>query len=322
MNEDEGRASNLAAADIFCDWFDVGVVRNRPYSYDASLVCTSDLTDRHWFLPGLLPWLEEDVIRNRGEAARQELLARALVFFLDYTTTLEIKIVNRAVTTIALDELGMGIPQQIKMAGLQLYTDEAYHAVISADVSNQIAKRYTIGNRDVSDERVFKLSALIHAVDEEYRSLAWFVVGFVSETVITKEFLTIAESTIVEPVLNMLRDHLSDELKHTQYFSHVFHYIWERSSDSQKKFIGQFLPTVIWEFFRLHSSWLLNNLLLIGIDHSNAFLIHERLQTDALHRKRAQTGSAATFAALRRSGYLKSSYNLKKLIDAGILNGR
>lgn len=321
MSEHDMALTEAAATAIFDDWDTGASVRHRANTYDLSDLTHEDLMDRHWFVPGMLPWLKESAVEGRGEAARQELLARSLVFFLDYTTLLETKIVNRAISTVIGDSLGMNLSPEIKMTGLKLYTDEAYHALISADVANQVGRRYGIQNRDPCQDRIDRLYHLVNEVEEPFRELAWFVVGFVSETVITKEFLVISKSTIVKPVFNMLRDHLEDELKHSAYFSHLFDLIWNRSSESKQRFISDFLPSVIWEFFRLHESWLFENLLLVGVDSVDARVIHEQLQGEDKHRLRAKAGCTATLTALRRSGYLTIPYNIKKLEQAGFING-
>ncbi|KAF7956304.1 hypothetical protein AWV80_38565 [Cupriavidus sp. UYMU48A] len=77
------------------------------------------------------------------------------------------------------------------MDALRIYTDEGYHAVMSADVAHQVAEIYKI-NLDVRQfSRIRRLESLANYF--QYKYLGWFLIGFVSETVITKEFTKFKE---------------------------------------------------------------------------------------------------------------------------------
>lgn len=303
---------------VFSDWDDVSTVRTRPNAYDLSGWKQGD-EHKDWFVPVATPWLADEAVQCHGDAVRQAILARYLVMFLDYTTELETRIVNRSIITIAHDRIGFGLSPELKLTGLQLYSDEAYHAVMSAAVANQVSNIYCITNREPASERVRNIRALVSTADPAYTELAWFVVGFVSETVITKEFLKISKATVYAPVYRMLRDHLADELKHSLYFSHLFTIVWQGASEAQKRFMSSFIVQAIYEFFRLHETWLFDNLTIVGVDAASARIIHGRQQGSAPHRARARAGCTATITAMKRSGFFKEPVNVKLFADAGLI---
>lgn len=307
------------ALQVFSDWNDAATVRTRPNAYDLSGWTQGGEQHKDWFVPAATPWLADEAVHCHGDAVRQAILARYLVMFLDYTTELETRIVNRAITTIAHDRIGLGLSPALKLTGLKLYADEAYHAVMSAEVANQVSAIYGIANREVASERVRNIRALVNTVEPVHTELAWFVVGFVSETVITKEFLKISKATVYAPVYRMLRDHLEDELKHSLYFSHLFTIVWQGASDAQKTFMSGFIVQAIYEFFRLHETWLFENLKCVGVDAASAWLIHERQQGHAPHRARARAGCTATITAMKRSGFFKDPMNVKRFAEAGLI---
>uniref|UniRef100_A0A7C2BBV6 Aminobenzoate oxygenase n=1 Tax=Pseudomonas graminis TaxID=158627 RepID=A0A7C2BBV6_9PSED len=304
---------------VFGDWDEASTVRTQPYAYDLSGWTREGEQHKDWFVSTALPWLADDAVHSRGEDVRQELLARYLVMFLDYTTELETRIVNRSIVTIAHDRVDFGLSAPLKLTGLKLYADEAYHAVMSAAVANQVSAIYGINNREITSERVQNIRALADAVDPVHAELAWFVIGFVSETVITKEFLKISKATIYTPVYLMLRDHREDELKHSLYFSNLFSIIWQRASKAQQTFISTFIIHAIYEFFRLHKTWLYESLRCVGIDDSSAEIIHERQQGVFPHRARAKAGCTATITAMKRSGFFKDPLNVERFVEAGLL---
>jgi hypothetical protein len=124
------------------------------------------LETRHWFPPAFLPYLAHPVIQAAGSACVARLSANHLVHFLDYTTLLEHRIVNRAVETIVHGELPAYVPTRMKNAALQLYTDEGYHALFSNQLAEQIAAFYGITGRPVMPLRITRLNALIARTPE------------------------------------------------------------------------------------------------------------------------------------------------------------
>lgn len=219
----------------FSAWDKTASVRSKFSDYDCSILTKQSLKEKTWFFPAALSFLSHPALPKLSTALEQELLARNLILFLEYTTLLEHKIVNRSVEFIAHDLLPVPIPRLQRANALKLYTDEGFHAVISADVAAQVADVYGLGSDQKNFSRIVQLEKLAAGFDKKFCSLGWFLIGFVSETVITKEFLRMGKSTIVKPVYNMLRDHLEDEWAHSRYFSAMFAYVWKGSAYQQVK---------------------------------------------------------------------------------------
>ena len=119
------------------DWDTKASVRTdrSPYTLPADL--EHQLGERHWFVPDFMPYLDHPDIVLAGPSVVRRLEANQLVYFLDYTTVLEHKLVNRSVETLIHDELGVPVPCAVKTAALQLYTDEGYHALFSIKSPNR-----------------------------------------------------------------------------------------------------------------------------------------------------------------------------------------
>jgi len=243
------------------------------------------------------------------------------VHFLDYTTLLEHRIVNRAVETIIHGELPAYVPQRMKTAALQLYTDESYHALFSNQLAEQISGLHGIANRPAMPRRIARLNALIARTHEKHRALAWFLLGFVSETIIARELLDACRETLVSCVNDMLRDHLADEARHSRYFSEVFHYLWITLNGRQRLFTARTLLEIIETFFEADERWLHQSLFGAGIADS---AINEILagMTDAqTTRQRTRAGAAPTLDALDKAGFFASPNNRKLFAKAGLIDG-
>ena len=196
------------------DWDNRAAVRTSTHDYQLPDDVQQQLESRYWFPPDFLPYLSHPAIQAAGRDVLHRLTANHLVHFLDYTTLLEHRIVNRAVEVIVHRELPIHVSQAMKHAALQLYTDEGYHALFSNRLADQIAGFYGIIGRPAMPKRIARMNALIARTSEKNRPLAWFLLGFVSETIIARELLEVCRNSLVSSVNDMLRDHLADEARH------------------------------------------------------------------------------------------------------------
>jgi hypothetical protein len=243
------------------------------------------------------------------------------VHFLDYTTLLEHRIVNRAVEVIVHRELPIYVPLPMKHAALQLYTDEGYHALFSNRLAEQIANFYGITGRPAIPQRITRLNALIARTPEKNRALAWFLLGFVSETIIARELLDVCRDSLVSSVNDMLRDHLADEARHSRYFAEAFHYFWLSMNTRQRTFASRTLLEIIGTFFEADERWLQQSLRGVGIADSDVMEIVGGMTTVHANRARARSGAIATLDALRKAGFFALPYNQKLFAKAGLIDG-
>lgn len=304
------------------DWDKKSSVRTKKNAFllPSTMELELELETKDWFPPAFLPYLNHPLIKKTGKATTQRLSANHLVYFLDYTTILEHKIVNRSVEILVHGELGIAIPQQMKTAALQLYTDEGYHALFSDIIAEQVARLYTIKNRHTQPHRITRILTLVDRTDQEHIALAWFFVGFVSETIIAKELLCITRNTLVSSVYQMFKEHLEDEARHSRYFSEVFHYLWSAIDATQHRFAADLLLDIILIFFEDDAEWLAKSLMSVGIPSSSAAEVIISVQDSQAHIQRARAGATATLLAMKKSGFFDLDYNQQLFIEAGLID--
>ncbi|MEB0044006.1 MULTISPECIES: diiron oxygenase [unclassified Pseudomonas] len=303
------------------DWDARASVRTSKNSYLLPSDLEHQLQTRHWFPPAFLPYLSHPTIKQAGPSIVHRLTANHLVYFLDYTTLLEHRIVNRSVETIVHDELGVNIPQRMKTAALQLYTDEGYHALFSNTLAEQIASLYGIAQRPVMPQRISRLNNLLGQTPDRHKALAWFLVGFVSETIIARELLDICRDTLVSGVQEMLRDHLADEARHSRYFSEVFHYLWLTLNSSQRTFAARLLLDILLIFFEVDERWLKDSLRSVALEETCIANILADLTGLQALTQRARSGAGATLHALNQAGFFDLPYNQQLFTQAGLVDG-
>ncbi|WP_434709154.1 diiron oxygenase [Pseudomonas sp. R1-1] len=302
------------------DWESRASVRSSTHDYLLPDDVAAQLQTRHWFPPAFIPYLAHPAIQAAGLDVQHRLSANHLVHFLDYTTLLEHRIVNRAVEVIVHRELPVFVPLAMKHAALQLYTDEGYHALFSNRLAEQIAGFYGISGRPALPKRIARLNALIARTPEKHRPLAWFLLGFVSETIIARELLDVCRDSLVSSVSDMLRDHLTDEARHSRYFAEVFHYLWLSMLSRQRTFVSRTLLEIIGIFFEADERWLQQSLRGAGIAETDVMEIVSGMATVQANRARARSGAIATLDALRKAGFFALPHNQTLFARAGLID--
>ena len=302
------------------DWDNKASVRTRRDHYRLPDDLEQQLSSRDWFPPAFIPYVEHPLVRQAGRAVAQRLAANHLLYFLDYTTMLEHRVVNRSVETIIHGELAVPIPRRMKTAALQLYTDEGYHALFSNEVAEQIANLYGIDDRQ-PPRRINRLLSTIDAASPMDRPLAWLLLGFVSETIIARELLAITRNTLVCTVYRMLRNHLEDEARHSRYFSEVFQYLWSVLDSTQRDLAAGMLLHIIGLYFEPDDSWLLRSLASVGFDNQSSRQIVSGLLLPGAHARRVRCGAVSTFAAMSDAGFFDNGHYRQLFSQAGFIDG-
>ncbi|SEM82065.1 P-aminobenzoate N-oxygenase AurF [Pseudomonas sp. ok272] len=303
------------------DWHHKASVRSSPSTYQLEDDIERQLETRDWFPPAFLPYLRHPTLAGAAPSIRHRLTANHLVYFLDYTTVLELQVVNRSVATLIHRQLGIIIPERMKTAALQLYTDEGYHALFSNQLAEQIARRYAIAYRPATPRRIERLLALIENIHESYKAHGWFLLGFISETIIARELLSVPRDSLVSSVQQMLTDHLADEARHSRYFCEVFSYLWLTLNNRQRLFTARFLLDAIQVFFEIDEQWLSKSLQSVNLPSASITEIINAHAGEDMMLQRARSGAEATLGALKKAGFFNLPYNQRLFIKAGLIDG-
>lgn len=304
------------------DWDNRSAVRSCKSSYQLPPCdeLEQELQTRDWFPAAFIPYFAEPAIQHSERSVQQRLAANHLVYFLHYTTILEHKIVNRSVETLIHGDLQIQLPETMKIAALQLYTDEGYHALFSYQLAEQVVQLYAMPASPALPKRIRLMHELLARCPEAQRPLTWFLLGFVSETIIAKELLNIAGEKLVSRVYQMFREHLEDEARHSRYFSEVFDYLWTRLSPEQQRFSAGQLIDIIFIFAAVDQDWLDASLNDAGIPQAVAgTVIHSLLQPSA-ETQRARSIAGATLQAMTRAGFFEHEDNRRLFAHTGLID--
>ncbi|MGE8059635.1 diiron oxygenase [Pseudomonas sp. NPDC089547] len=241
MNEATYRSITL-----FRNWDSSSAVRSRPYAYQFTQEDFAQTEPSLWFPAALSSALTHDSVKSLPKKELLLVHAHHLVHFMDYTTTLEMAHVNEAVRCIVAGNLNKYFENEEHHVALKLYADEAYHALFSKDIADQVAKHFNLMR--TKSTRIEGLDFILEQSPPDLKCLTRFCIGFASETLITRELLKLSTGALVAPVTNMLRDHLYDEGRHAIFFSECFSQLWRQISKIERDYVAKILPKVLAAF--------------------------------------------------------------------------
>ncbi|WP_337157261.1 diiron oxygenase [Pseudomonas putida] len=296
----------------FKDWDRRSAVRSRPYQYCLSSRDLAVLEPERWYPTCLCPALQLEELRCLPSSSRLTAHIAHLVHFLDYTTSLELTVVNECVASITLGDLKRYFTSTDQRMALLLYTDEGYHASFSRKIADQVSEHFNLAR--YPSMRLSRLNYYLKKAPENYRYIAVFLVAFVSETVITKELLDLTRLQLIEPVFNMLRDHLHDEARHAIFFSGCLAKLLPQLSESEKAFTAHALSDILEIFFRPDREFLAA---LFGQDSFHFNIIIEQLES--VIKERLPQVAAPTLLAIQRSTLLEDRVHRELFRKRGLL---
>ncbi|WP_169801526.1 diiron oxygenase [Hydrogenophaga palleronii] len=321
-----GAAERLAATprppeSALKDWISSASVRVKPSLTDFDLSGNAgEFSGVQWFVFGHADeFMSHPALRHLDMPQRNAVSAARLAHFLDDMTLTEHRIVNVAAQVIAENRLRAYLPERLAIDALKLYTDEGYHAYFTAQASRAIRDRFALPVHDAPNPKIAALEALVAGVPAPRRDLAWFMVGFVGETMITKAIVDTMRATAHTGLLALLQAHLEDEWQHARYFAQLFGLVWPQLGAADKAFFGALLPTIIQAFHTWDEAFHRHLLAQIGLDSAaiERVLAQEGSETRRTAHMRSRCGN--TLQVLERSGVFKQAALRTVFVQHGLL---
>lgn len=303
-------------------WIDTAAVRAKPPLTDFDLSGgAGDFNSVRWFVFGEADELmAHPALRSLGLPERNRLFAARLVHFLDDMALTEHRIVNVAAQVIAENRLRVFIPEELALDALKLYTDEGYHAYFTAHASRAIRQAFGMPMSDGPNLKIATLETLVADTPAERRDMAWFMVGFVGETMITKAIVDVMRATAHSGVQGMLLAHLEDEWVHARYFAHLFALVWPRlDADSQHHF-GNLLPRIIAAFHTWDDAFHRRILTHAGLDAAATDRVLGKVASEAQRIAHMRGRCANTLQVLERCGVFGDDKLRTVFVHSGLLD--
>jgi hypothetical protein len=194
----------------------------------------------------LVPAFRHPLVKALRDRERNHLLAQHLFRYLDFTTQLELVVVNDTLVRLALQST-YGLTEPMRLDALRMVCDESYHATFCMDMKLQVARAYGIA-APVDSRAWFltRVDRLLSDTDVALREVGKLLFVTVSETLISASLAghTRGAGGPVA-VREMLQDHAVDEGRHHAFFAAFARHLWVRLDAAERRWAGRLIPQLI-----------------------------------------------------------------------------
>ncbi|MDJ1131427.1 diiron oxygenase [Streptomyces iconiensis] len=204
-------------------------------------------TGRLFFPPALIPYSAHPVVLALPEGRREELFARHLFQYLNFTAQFETRVVNRATERIAGGRSGLQLPPAVRLDAYRIYCDEGYHSLYSFDVIQQVSRASGFAPLDYDFAPFLEhLDGLGAQALHGDGALAQLLQVVVFETLVTSILNDVPrDGRVLTVVRDIVRDHARDEGWHHVFFSRLFRELWTGLPDSLRVRVAGCLPELV-----------------------------------------------------------------------------
>ncbi len=202
----------------FADWHQAASVRAMPPG--------------GWLAGGEGAWMPEEagslLAHPEVRAHAPRVAAGLLLASLDFTVSLESRLISPVALDIAARALRARYADAVVADALRVQCDEAYHAVLAHELIGQV--RHLSGARPPEGGAhpfLVHVDQLALAFPAEDAPLVRFCAAFVSETLITKTLRDDwLDGGLQRDVRCFLHHHYQDEMRHSAYFAQLLQLVW------------------------------------------------------------------------------------------------
>ncbi|WP_106745387.1 diiron oxygenase [Yoonia maritima] len=253
-------------ASPFRNWDSRASVRSAPQR---------QLGDSETLFPSeLVPITNHPLFGRKYEHLRSVICNLELLRFLDFTTKLEMVVVNDATAKVALGLFPFVLDDEAQLDAHRIYVDEAYHSLFSFQMAQNVRIRLGLNNCFELPQPAFlrRTNALVSGLDSQLRreyAKLFFVI--ISEMLITSTLNEARSySGVDEGIRKLMSDHSSDEYRHHIFYRQLLEQIWPQIDIDTKEFFLSNLESFTAAYLRPDKKSLVKEMLFAGLQRDDA----------------------------------------------------
>jgi hypothetical protein len=284
---------SASKASPLADWDRRAAVRTK-----ARAASLGDYSGLHYFKTSLLPALNHPRGQPLTPEAKSDVQKLWLLRYLHYTEHLEVDIVNPALLAI----LKRDVSRATRCDAYKVYTDEGYHALMSAEMRFLVADSLHCKAPDLPYPT--GLTTVLREVEElppDLRELGLIVAAALNETLISSNLAQAADRTLVPAIREMLEDHAKDEAVHHAFFSNLFHQLWLQITPFERRILAPKIVTFLRALLSPDQGAMVSDLVSVGLSKSEALGIVDDSCPSIPTDSDLRTAARGTLAMLRNA---------------------
>lgn len=211
-------------------------------------------------------------ILEKGEDALSYLLIQSFYKYANDIATIETRVVNNAILSVVTDALPLTFNTEQKIDLYTIMVDEAYHAYVAYDVMTQIEKHTNISPlplpKKIEIEKA--ITNIMEKLPSKYHGIFCLICVCIAENTLTKEIVMMTDQDETHPFFQkVLKDHLSDEGRHSGFFCKLLAHIWASLDLEYKQAIAKVLPKFLEQYLGVEVQIQFDYQVLTSIGFSN-----------------------------------------------------
>lgn len=230
-------------------WEKRATVRSRP-----RLVFDNTETQGYFYPISHQPLAVHPAVRQKTDDKLQFLLTQSLYKYSNDIASIETRVVNQTILMALSDRLPILLNNEQKLALYTIMVDEAYHAYVAFDAMLQIEEKTGVIPLVLPEtiEIEYAIEWAHQHLPQESHNVFDVIAVCLAENTLTKDIVMMTNKEETHPFFQkMIKDHLSDESRHSGVFFKLLTYIWQKLSTVHKKAIAEILPEFLERYLGL-----------------------------------------------------------------------
>jgi P-aminobenzoate N-oxygenase AurF len=241
-NKDDAGAILVESRRPMAQWDKRAMVRSQARHYGRH-----DM-DGHFFKPSLIRPLSDPELAHLEAPDRRNIEILHLSRYLYGVEQIETLLVNPAL----LELVKLDLPRLLRLDAYKIYTDEGYHALMSAELTHEVSSRHGLDRiKPEFPSGLRRILERIAELPEGPRRLALVTAASLNETLISSNLAQADDPSLVPAVREMILQHRTDETKHHGYFLTVFPEVWRKWPEDERRIV---VPLIAWFLVTLLST--------------------------------------------------------------------
>ncbi|MCF1470227.1 hypothetical protein GOZ89_06705 [Agrobacterium vitis] len=221
----------------------------------------------HLFPKRFAPVSEHPLILTKYPEKINTILGLHLVRYMKFTQMLELVVVNDATRSVALGQMPFDINREMLLDAHRLYCDEAYHALFSADIIEQVERLFGVASPNYVPSFLLQIRDTLASHDNERQKfLLKLIFVIVSEMLITSNLKDVHKGgEMPQAVSDVMRDHAADESRHHVFYRELLTQVWPQLSKQERLLWARHIPKFVSAFIDPDEHAITSELFMIGI---------------------------------------------------------
>lgn len=179
---------------------------------------------------------------------RDFVLVQSFYKYINDVVIFETEIVDKTARSIAKNRFSLPFPPACRYDAMTVVVDEDYHALVALDFLQQAVAMTGLQPLDLPQQiELSRALPLAQSLAPAHLRDAMELIGVaIAENTVTHDVAAFAkDDSIKASIRGLMADHMCDEGRHAQFWTHLVRLYWQSASAADRDAIAHILPTFL-----------------------------------------------------------------------------